>query len=67
MIDWSAFQARLKKESADVIGSSQDGVCVVTVSVAMDGDGNPIVWLISNSAKVEPSKDAKRVLLQLLG
>lgn len=66
-MDWKSFQARLEKESSDVLGNSQDGLCVVTVSVAMDGDGHPIVWLISNSAKVEPSKDAKRVILQLIG
>lgn len=66
-MDWTAFQARLQKEASDILGNSQDGFCVVTVSVGMDGDGNPIVWLISNSAKIEPSRDAKRVILQLMG
>lgn len=63
---WDSLISRLKHEaSATLMNNQNDGVAIVTAHVLVTGDGSPLVWVVS-SRRVEPSKDARNVLLQLL-
>jgi hypothetical protein len=63
---WNAFVARMESEARATLKNNRHGVCVVTAHVAVDADGNPMVWVVPGSVRVEPSNDAKNILLPLL-
>lgn len=63
---WKSLMQRLQHEASTTLSNNQtDGVAIVTSHVLFTGDGEPLVWVV-NSKRVEPSKDAKKILLQLL-
>jgi len=63
---WNSLIQRLQHEgSATLSNNKSDGVAIVTSHVLVTGDGEPLVWVVT-SKRVEPSKDAKSILLQLL-
>lgn len=64
--EWLAFTARLQSEARDVLKNNRHGVCVVTTHIAVDAEGNPLVWVVPRAIRVEPSGDAKDILLPLL-
>lgn len=63
---WDSLVNRLQHEASTTLSNNQrDGVAIVTCHVLVTGEGEPLFWVVS-SKRVEPSKDAKNVLLQLL-
>lgn len=64
--DWASFVARMEDEAETVLRNNRHGVCVITAHVAVDAGGRPLVWVVPGGVRVEPSKDAKGILLPLL-
>lgn len=63
---WDSLVSRLQREASLTLANNQsDGVAIVSAHILVTGDGSPLVWVVT-SRRVEPSKDAKKVLLQLL-
>lgn len=64
---WEAVLSRIKQESRETLeNNKRDGVCIVTMHIVVDADGNPIVWTVPNSVRIEPTRSAKEILLSLL-
>lgn len=64
---WDSFVARLQDEARRTLRNNRtDGVCIITTHVVVDQDGNPIVWTVPNSVRIEPTRVARDVLLSLL-
>ena len=64
--EWTAFVARLDSEARSVLKNNRHGLCVVTAHIAIDADGKPLVWVVPGGVRIEPSSDAKKILLPLL-
>lgn len=62
---WDAVISRIRDESRTSLKNNRDGVCVITMHVVTDRDGNPIVWAIPRSMRIEPTKSAKDLILLL--
>ncbi len=63
---WNSLLQRLQHEASSKLSNNKnDGVAIVTSHVLFTGNGEPLVWVVT-SKRVEPSKDAKKILLQLL-
>lgn len=64
---WAAVMSRIRQESKNTLANNRkDGVCIVTMHIVVDADGNPIVWTVPNSVRIEPTRSAKEILLSLL-
>lgn len=64
---WAAVLSRIKQESSTTLANNRrDGVCIVTMHIVVDSHGNPIVWTVPNSVRIEPTRTAKEILLSLL-
>lgn len=64
---WASVMSRIKQESRKTLENNRrDGVCIVTIHIVVDADGNPIVWTVPNSVRIEPTSSAKEILLNLL-
>lgn len=65
---WESFVNRLKSEASKVLHNNRSsGVCIVTARVAMTADGDIIVWVVHEGVRIEPSKDALRIVSLLVG
>jgi hypothetical protein len=69
---WTAFLKRLQSEVDSVAGdmlknNRRHGVCIVNLHIAVDASGTPLVWVVGKSARIEPSNNARQILLALLG
>lgn len=64
--NWTAFVARLESEAKSTLKNNRHGLCIVTAHIAMGSDGEPMIWVVTDGVRVEPSGDAKEVLLPLL-
>jgi len=63
---WNSLLQRLQHEASQTLANNKtDGVAIVSSHVLFTGSGEPLVWVVT-SKRVEPSKDAKSILLQLL-
>lgn len=64
---WASVVSRIKQESGKTLENNRrDGVCIVTMHIVVDAEGNPIVWTVPNSVRIEPTRSAKDILLTLL-
>ena len=61
------FMARLQNAAQDVLRNNKDGVAILQVTVLLERNGNPRLWWINQSARIEPSGNAKEVLGKILG
>lgn len=66
-VRWNSLRKRLISEADEVLKNNRHGVCVARVYVALDREGRPIIWTLRESLRIEPSTDAKTILLALLG
>lgn len=63
---WVGLVQRLKGEATATLSNNKsDGVAIVTAHILMGSDGVPLVWVV-NSKRVEPSRDAKSILEELV-
>lgn len=63
---WFSLVSRMRQEARTMLRSNNDGVTIVTAHVLIDSNGNPLIWVVPNGKRVEPSKDAGRILLSLV-
>lgn len=61
------FMARLCSEAQAILRNNKDGVAIVQVTILLERNGNPRLWWINQSARIEPSGNAKEVLGKILG
>lgn len=64
---WHSFQNRLVQEAKDTLYNNRnDGVAIISAHVLVDGEGTPLFWVVHNGKRIEPSKDARLAISQLL-
>ena len=63
---WESVTLRMKLEAKKTLQNNTDGLAIVTAHMVVDASGNPIVWVVPGGKRVEPSKNAKQILMNLL-
>ena len=65
--EWGSVILRLMSEATDTLANNtSDGIAIVTMHVAVDGSGKPMLWVVPAGKRIEPSKDAKTTLINIL-
>jgi len=64
---WESFVNRLKLEATNILRNNSDGVAIITAHVLVKGDGAPLIWVVQDGKRIEPSKDAQEVISAILG
>lgn len=65
---WESVSLRIQKEAKDTLqNNSSDGLAIITSHILVDSTGNPVVWVVQDGRRVEPSRSAKDILMNLLG
>jgi len=71
--EWESVILRLMSEARSTLANNtSDGIAVITMHIAVDGKGNPLLWVVPDGdsvvsvARIEPSKDAKDTLINIL-
>ena len=64
---WQSFVSRMQKESGSILRNNKDGVSVMRVVILADRDGNPMLWWLESTSRIEPSRDVKTILAQIMG
>lgn len=71
--EWESVVLRLMSEAKDVLSNnSSDGIAIVTMHIAVDGKGKPLLWVVPKGkspvsvVRIEPSKDARETLIGIL-
>lgn len=60
---WPSLVARMKQEAARTLeNNKQRGTAIITLNVIMNANGEPLVWVVSNGKRIEPSKDALHII-----
>lgn len=55
--------AHVRQEAGKVLSNNkQRGIAIITMHVLMQADGTPILWVVPEGKRVEPSKDAAEIL-----
>lgn len=63
---WVGLTQRIKQEASKTLANNKrDGVAIVSANILMSADGQPLAWVIG-SKRVEPSRDARAVLADIL-
>lgn len=64
---WDSLVNRLKQESASTLKNNRsDGIAIMTVHIVANADGEPLLWVVAPSRRVEPSGDAAKIIRQLV-
>ena len=61
---WSAFICKMQKVARATLGKSRHGLGVLSVSMIVNRDGEPVVWLDPDCRRIEPSANVAKVLLK---
>ena len=65
--EWGSVILRLMSEATSTLANNtSDGVAIVTMHVVIDGRGKPVVWVVPAGKRIEPSKDAKATIIDIL-
>ncbi len=65
--EWASVLMRILSEAEETLSNNtSDGIAIVTMHVAVDGRGAPLVWVVPTGKRIEPSKDAKSTLIKIL-
>jgi hypothetical protein len=65
--EWASVLRRILHESERTLANNvSDGIAIVTIHVAIDGQGAPLVWVVPEGKRIEPSRDAKSTLIKIL-
>jgi hypothetical protein len=43
-----------------------DGIAIITVNVVCTANGEPLLWVVANGKRVEPSGQAAEIIRQLV-
>jgi hypothetical protein len=67
MKEWNGVTLRMISEAKETLqNNSSDGIAIITAHIAVDSNGKPLLWVVPNGKRVEPSRDAKEILIHLL-
>ena len=65
--EWASVLMRIVSEAENTLANNMsDGIAIVTMHVAVDGRGVPLVWVVPDGKRIEPSRDAKSTLIKIL-
>lgn len=64
--EWASVVARIVHESKNTIPNNSGGIAIVTAHIVVDSTGKPLFWVVPEGKRVEPSKDAKQHLIDVL-
>jgi len=65
--EWASVIMRILAESNKTLSNNvSDGIAIITMHVAVDGRGAPLVWVVPQGKRIEPSRDAKATLISIL-
>lgn len=65
--EWASLTKRIQARAAETLENNKsDGIALISMHVAVDSRGTPLLWVISEPKRVEPSKNAKETLIKLL-
>jgi hypothetical protein len=65
--EWASVLKRILSEAESTLANNvSDGIAIVTIHVAVDGRGAPLVWVVPEGKRIEPSKYAKSMLIEIL-
>jgi hypothetical protein len=65
---WSMLEKRIRAEAKSTLrNNASDGVAIISVHLVTDAQGEPLVWVVQDGKRVEPSKDAAETIKALLG
>lgn len=64
---WDSFIARLRQQTEEhamhaLMNNRQRGCAIITANILVDGNGTPLAWVVSEGKRIEPSKDAARII-----
>lgn len=64
---WQAFVNRLKQESKHgVVKNNSSGLVIITSHVLVNGEGEPLVWVVNEGKRIEPSRDAMDIVRMII-
>lgn len=64
---WQSFVNRLKQESKHgVVKNNTEGLVIITSHVLVNGNGEPLVWVVNEGKRIEPSRDAASIIKMIL-
>jgi hypothetical protein len=67
MKEWNGGTLMMISEAKETLqNNSSDGIAIITAHIAVDSNGKPLLWVVPNGKRVEPSRDAKEILIHLL-
>lgn len=65
--EWVSLARRIESSAGTALANNKnDGIAIITMHVAVDSAGKPLVWVLSEPKRVEPSRVAKKTLMKLL-
>jgi len=63
---WVGLVRRIMQEARSTLENNKsDGLAIVTAHILLDASGEPMLWVVGEGRRIEPSKDAKTILQQL--
>lgn len=64
--NWSSLISRIKQEADETLrNSEQKGCAIITVHMLVNSKGVPLVWVVNEGKRIEPSNAALSVIQQL--
>lgn len=64
---WEMLRKRIKNEAKHTLRNNyNDGVAIISVHMIVRYDGVPILWIMQDGKRVEPSTDAIEVIEALI-
>lgn len=64
---WNALINRVEAESKNTLANNtSDGLCIVAVNILVNSQGVPLLWTVSPGRRIEPSRQAKQVMTELV-
>lgn len=66
MSRWDSLVKRLRSEGRQTLKNNRnDGCAIISVHILVDGDGEPLLWVVHDGKRIEPSRDALAVIASL--
>lgn len=64
--NWASFIKRVEGTAIEALANNRAaGVAIISAKILVDARGNPILWTPPMAYRIEPSKDAIQILMQL--
>lgn len=64
--NWASLIKRVREEARITLKDpTSDGITIITMHMAVDAKGNPLGWVVRPGTKLEPAKNASKLLRAL--